>query len=609
MNIGAVYLEDGKCSFTVWAPRRRDVILDITGPVCRRINMRKDHLGYWSAVVDHIVPGSQYFFILDGAERRPDPASFFQPLGVHGASEVVNHAAFEWHDAAWRGVSLQKMIIYELHVGTFTPEGTFEAVIGRLDELVDLGVNALEIMPVAQFPGERNWGYDGAYLYAVQNSYGGPAGFKKLVDACHQKGLSVVLDVVYNHLGPEGNYLKAFGPYFTDEHRTPWGSAIDFEGFYRDGVRDFFVQNMLFWFENYHVDALRLDAIHGIYDASPKHILQELSEEALNFSQRHGRSFYLIAESDLNEANVIRIPELGGYGIDAQWCDDFHHILHVLLTGEKDGYYIDFHSMEDFQKTMTEGYVYSGQYSQYRGRIHGDSTSGLPSYQFVVFSQNHDQVGNRMSGERLTELACFERLKLAAAVVLTSPYIPLLFMGEEYAEESPFLYFVDHSDPALLKATSEGRKKEFELFKTRKVFHEPGALETFMASKLHWEERCEGRHKVLLEFYKILIRLRKENVCLAWLDNEHLDMTIVPDKKIACWYRRHRDRSLFFISSFNAQEQVFTPELEPLRWRKIFDSASPEWMGPGTLMPDFLEEKTELTIKPFSFVFYERESL
>ncbi|MFH1691957.1 MAG: malto-oligosyltrehalose trehalohydrolase [Candidatus Omnitrophota bacterium] len=608
MKIGASYLGDGKCSFTVWAPRRREVALDIIEPIPRRVVMKKDHLGYWKVVVDNVAPGSRYFFVLDGVDRRPDPASYFQPQGVHGPSEVVNHAAFLWSDAGWRGNSLQKMIIYELHVGAFTPEGSFESVIGRLDDLVDLGVNTIEVMPIAQFPGERNWGYDGTYLYAAQNSYGGPVGFKRLVDACHQKGLSIILDVVYNHLGPEGNYLRDFGPYFTDRYKTPWGSAIDFEGFYRDGVRDFFVQNMLSWFENYHVDGLRLDAIHGIYDASPKHILQELSEEALAFSEKQARSFYLIAESDLNESKVIRIRELGGYGLDAQWCDDFHHILHVLLTGEQDGYYVDFHSLQDFKKSMTQGYIYSGQHSQYRGQPHGDLTSGLPAYQFVVCSQNHDQVGNRMGGERLSELVCFQRQKLAAAIVLTSPYIPLLFMGQEYGEDAPFLYFISHSDQGLIKATSEGRKKEFASFITHKTFHEPHLPETFMASKLHWEKRGRGEHKTLLEFYKVLIRLRKELPSLNWLDNEHLHVTVIEDKNIAYWYRWHRDSRIFCIANFHKEKVEFLPEIEPGRWKRLLDSADLQWMGPGSLLPEELEQKTELMMQPFSFVLYERKN-
>lgn len=608
MKIGAIYLGDGKCSFVVWAPRRREVALDIVEPVSRRVAMRKDHLGYWKVDVENVFPGSRYFFVLDGLDRRPDPASFFQPLGVHGPSEVVNHAAFLWSDGGWQGNSLPKMIIYELHVGTFTPEGKFESVIDRLDDLVDLGVNTIEIMPIAQFPGERNWGYDGAYLYAAQNSYGGPAGFKKLVDACHKKGLSLILDVVYNHLGPEGNYLRDFGPYFTDKYKTPWGSAVDFEGFYRDGVRDFFVRNMLSWFENYHVDGLRLDAIHGIYDRSEKHILQELSEEALEFSAKRGRSFYLIAESDLNESKVIRIRELGGYGIDAQWCDDFHHILHVLLTGEQDGYYMDFHSLRDLKKSMTQGYIYSGQYSQYRDAPHGDLTSGLPAYQFVVCSQNHDQVGNRMGGERLSELVCFQRLKLAASIVLTSPYIPLLFMGEEYGEAAPFMYFVDHSDPGLIRATAEGRKKEFASFITRKTFYEPHAPETFAASKLRWEKRAREKHGTLLEFYKALIRLRKELPCLAWLDNEHLEITVSSGDNIAYWYRWHRESRIFCIASFNKEEVKFSPDIEPGRWKKLLDSSLTRWMGPGSSMPEALEKKSELIIQPFSFILYERES-
>ncbi len=472
MRLGAYYLGDRRCEFTVWAPNAETVSLQILTPQPRTIPMQQKEWGYWQVTADEIEPGTRYLYQLNGGETRPDPASYAQPEGVHGPSQVIDQH-FVWNDQGWSGVPLDNMIIYELHVGTFTPEGTFEAIIPRLPDLRELGITAIEIMPIAQFPGSqpagegsayRNWGYDGVYPFAVQNSYGGPQGLKKLVEACHKEGIAVVLDVVYNHFGPEGNYMSHFGPYFTETYRTPWGSAINFDDAHSPDVRSFFIQNALHWLQDYHIDALRLDAIQAIYDLGAKHFLEELAENVAELSQQDGRRRYLIAESDLNNPRIIRSPDKGGYGLDAQWSDDFHHALHALLTGSDIGYYQDFGTCEHLAKAYRDTFVYDWKYSPHRQRFHGSSALDCPLTQFVVCIQNHDQIGNQMLGERLFQLISFESLKLAAGAVLLSPYIPLLFMGEEYGEEAPFTYFVSHSDPELIQAVRKGRKQEFEAF-------------------------------------------------------------------------------------------------------------------------------------------------
>ena len=500
------------------------------------------------------------------------------------------------------------MVIYEIHVGTFTPKGTFEAVIPRIKELGELGVNALEIMPVAQFPGERNWGYDGAYPFAVQNSYGGPEELKHLVNECHKTGIAVILDVVYNHLGPEGNYLYDFAPYFTEKYKTPWGKAINFDGAYSDEVRNFFIENALYWFKNYHMDALRIDAIHGIYDMSAKPFLQELGERVEEFSIRAKRKFYLIAESDLNDSRAIRPRGMGGYGLDAQWCDDFHHSLHTLLTNEKSGYYIDFGAVKDLETSFREGFVYSDKYSRFRKRHHGNVSKDLPGYQFVVFSQNHDQVGNRMSGERLSILVNFEGLKLAAATVLVSPYIPLLFMGEEYGEDCPFLYFISHSDPELVKAVREGRKREFKAFNWDEALPDPQSVETFLTCKLIWEKRVKGNHKVLLDFYQRFITLRKTIPALAHLDKNSLEVSGIEEKRILFLSRWHKESRVSCILGFSKEEVSSFVNFPAGQWKKRIDSSEEKWGGPGSLMPTFMgAQKTDVVIKPFSFVLYEKQ--
>src|SRR5438128_2129086 len=484
--------------------------------------MQQKPNGYHQVTVEKLPRGARYKYRLATGKELPDPVSRYQPEGVHGPSEAVD-PRFDWQDQHWPGLPIENYIIYELHAGTFTTEGTFEAALRHLDDLVNIGITAVEIMPVAQFPGTRNWGYDGVFPFAVQNSYGGPLALKRVVNACHERGLSVILDVVYNHLGPEGNYLSVFAPYFTDAYKTPWGNAINFDGPYSHGVRDYFINNALHWLEHYHMDGLRLDATHASLDHIARHFFQQLADAVADFARRQGRKRLLIAESDLDDCRVTTPIEAGGYSIDAQWSDDFHHSLHTLLTGERHGYYEDFGDIEHLAKAYREGFVYSWQYSPHRKRLHGSSSSDLPGHRFVVYSANHDQVGNRMLGERLASLIPFEAQKLAACAVMLSPNVPLLFMGEEYGERAPFLYFISHTDEPLVAAVRAGRKAEFAAFKWRGEPPDPQSIETFRQSTLRWERRTSGRHQTMLAFYASLIQLRKMTPALARLNKENLE--------------------------------------------------------------------------------------
>ncbi len=604
MKIGAHYLSDGRCEFSVWAPNLEAVAVQIVSPQEHLLPMQKDEWGYWKTTAQGVEPGTLYFYQLNG-DNRPDPASHFQPKDVHEASSVVDHNQMQWSDANWSGIPLEEMIIYELHVGTFTPEGTFEAIIPRLKDLKELGVNAIEIMPVAQFPGDRNWGYDGVYPFAVQNSYGGPAGLKKLIDAAHQQGISVILDVVYNHFGPEGNYTSQYGPYMTETYKTPWGMAMNFDDARSDGVRNYFFENALYWFQNYHFDALRLDAIHAIYDLGAKHFLQELAEKVATLSKSVGRKLYLIAESDLNDVRVIREPELGGHGMDAQWSDDFHHSLHTLLTGEQIGYYQDFGKCEQLAKAYKESFIYSWEYAPHRQRFHGSDASDRPGHQFVICTQNHDQVGNRMLGERLSTLVSFEALKLAAGALLLSPNVPLLFMGEEYGEEAPFLYFVSHTDPDLVKAVREGRKKEFSAFHLEGEYKDPESHDTFHESQLKWNWQ-EGKQKVMREFYQHLIQLRQSIPALKNLDRKNLEASAIEQDKLLFLHRWNAKSKIFCIMNFNDKDVNFKPTLPNGNWQKILDTSESKWMGSGPTMPDKLIAEQLLTIRPQSFALYQQ---
>ncbi|MDD5246105.1 MAG: malto-oligosyltrehalose trehalohydrolase [Candidatus Omnitrophica bacterium] len=605
MRIGSFYNSDNSLEFCVWAPLQEKMVLKAIFPSGeQRVPMQKDSQGYWRAVLEGAGDGLRYQYELANSLLRPDPASSFQPDGVHGPSEAVDHSRFTWSDVNWKNVSLEQMVIYELHVGTFTREGTFQGVISRLDELLDLGINAIELMPVAAFPGERNWGYDGTYLFSVQASYGGPQGLKELVSACHNKAIAVILDVVYNHLGPEGNYLAEFAPYFTDKYCTAWGKAINFDGAHSRQVRNFFVENALYWFEHYHIDALRLDAVHGIFDKSKQHILAEISQATRQLSRRLGKEHYLIAESDLNDSRVIRPASQGGYGIDAQWCDDFHHALHALLTGERSGYYVDFRDISQLEKSYRKSFVYDGIYSKFRKGRHGNSAADLPAGKFIVFSQNHDQVGNRVFGERLSQLVNFEALKVAAAAVFVSGYIPLIFMGEEYAEESPFYYFVSHSDQELIKAVCAGRKNEFKSFTRGKELVDPQDPGTFLASKLKWERRFQGKHAALLRFYRRMIELKKQMPALAVSERRNLKTEIFKKQKCLILTRGYAENRIIALFNLSAKQANIPVDPQGEAWRRVIDSAEEKWLGPGSISPLAVDAAQKISLKPFSFIMY-----
>lgn len=607
MEIGSYYGKNGRCGFTVWAPFSATVSLKIVSPYEKIIPMEKDRWGYWKTELECPHQNVFYYYRLNDEKDRPDPASHYQPAGVHGHSQLMDHS-FPWQDRHWRGMDLARMIMYEIHVGTFTPDGTFDAIIPRLDELKDIGINTLEIMPVAQFPGERNWGYDGVYPYAVQHSYGGPEGLKRLINECHTKEIAVILDVVYNHLGPEGNYLADFGPYFTSRYKTPWGDAVNFDGPYSDPVRQFFIKNALYWITEYHIDALRLDAIQGIFDFGAKHFLQELNETVHKQAVTLGRDVYLIAESDLNDVRITNPSGIGGYGLDAQWNDDFHHAHHTLLTHEQQGYYRDYGQISHFVKAVREGFVYSGEYSHFRSKRHGNSSKDISARKFVVFSQNHDQTGNRMHGERLSALVSSESLKLAAGAVLLSPYVPLLFMGEEYGEDVPFLYFISHSDPALIEAVRQGRKKEFLEFTWQGEPPDPQCVETFQKSKIQWGKRREGIHGMFLAFYRQLITLRKTIPALSHLDKACLAVDGFEGEKIVCM-RRWKDAShACVIFNFNSASVEIVPPIPDGRWNKVIDSSEKKWGGQGSLLAGMLSPGEKILVAGYSFAMYNRET-
>jgi maltooligosyltrehalose trehalohydrolase len=581
------------------------VEVHLVAPREKLFPLSRSDRGYFQGTITGVSPGSLYFYRLDGEKDRPDPASRFQPRDVHGPSQVVA-PHFPWEDRGWVGPPLQDYIIYELHVGTFTPEGTFAAIIPHLDELQELGVTALEIMPVAQFPGSRNWGYDGVFPYAVQNSYGGPQGLKQLVNACHQKGLAVVLDVVYNHLGPEGNYLGDYGHYFTQRFRTPWGDAINFDGPHSEEVRRFFLENALHWVTAYHIDALRLDSVDRIVDQSAQPFLAELAETVHREAARQGRRVYLMAESDLNDSRFLRRREAGGLGLDVHWNDDFHHALHRLLTGEEDGYYQDYGRVEHLARAFREGFVYAGEYSPYRQRRRGSPALDLPGERFLVFAQNHDQVGNRLYGERLSSLVPWAGLKLAAGVVLLSPFLPLLFMGEEYGETAPFQYFVSHLDPALVEAVRRGRREEFSGFVWQGEPPDPQSEETFRRSRLNRQLRQERRHHALFELYRELIRLRREHPALARLSKEDLEVVSSESPRVLMVRRWHRGDEIMAVCHFgNSQAAVKLPVPQG-GWRKILDTEEERWYGSGSPVPTAVDSEGEvsLTLPPLAFALF-----
>ncbi|MFZ2956683.1 MAG: malto-oligosyltrehalose trehalohydrolase [Candidatus Ozemobacteraceae bacterium] len=609
MNKIGAWVSGNVTKFRVWAPSCVELKIKIgdTNPII--FPMKKKENGYFEREIQENLTSREYSFVLPSGKELPDPASFYQPKGVHKPSQVIDHQTFSWADQKWKGFQPQNLIIYELHVGTFSPAGTLNGVMEKIAYLKELGITAIELMPLSQFPGTHNWGYDGVHPFSVQNSYGDIDDLKELVNACHGAGISVILDLVYNHLGPEGNYLGQFGPYFTEKYRTPWGLAINFDGPDSDEVRTFFFQNALYWFEQFHIDGLRLDAIHSIFDFGAKHFLKDLHERVRQFSEKTARNCFLIAESDLNDTRVIDPADRGGFALEAQWHDEFHHCLHTLLTGEKAGYYEDFGTLAQYGKCLSEGFVYSWEYSPHRKKHFGASAKHCHPRQFVVCIQNHDQVGNRMHGERISTLVSLEAQKLLAAQLLIAPFIPMLFMGEEYAESAPFLYFVSHQDENLVRAVREGRKKEFPIFRGKEEPPDPQNEETFRKSCLNWERQTSGESKLMLEWYKFLINWRKANPAVFEPGFSDFRSWVVKEKPLLVLHRETATVAVFSVSSFSASEQDWEMNVDfpPGSWKKVLDSTEPRWTLPGALSRISDEGSGKITLPPYAFILWKKE--
>jgi len=587
--VGVHFNQNETTNILLWAPKAQQVNLFVPG-TNKKIMLQHQGFGYWWADTNEVKENDLYQFEVDGSGQfYPDPASRFQPQGVHGPSMAIDVAKYAVDNTQWQNIDLNKYIIYELHTGTFSPAGTFDGIIEKLPHLKDLGITAIEIMPVAQFAGNRNWGYDGTFPFAVQNSYGGPEGLHRLVKACHQQGIAVIIDVVYNHLGPEGNYLDVFGHYFTNKYLTPWGSALNFDDAWCDGVRDYFIENVLMWFRDYKIDALRLDAVHAIKDNSPVHILKEIKQRVDRLMEATCQRHYLIAEMDLNDTRYINALQKGGYGMDAQWVDEFHHTLRIAAGGKTTGYYEDFNGLEHLAKSLNDAYVFDGLYSHHRKKIFGIKATDNPGQQFVVFSQNHDQVGNRMLGERTSQLLSFELQKVLAAAVLCSPYLPMLFMGEEYGETNPFLYFVSHTDAALAKAVSKGRMKEFASFHAQGEAPDPNAPETFKQSKLQWQLIIKEKHAKMLSFYKALITLRNTQPALYNLNRRQANAWCNKANNTLVLKRWYAEEFIFCIFNFSDQPQTEAIGSHGKDWQVLLNSAHAQWNG--------LANATTITIK------------
>ena len=574
---GATHQADGSTRFRVWAPNVRRVELHLVEPRDGLLPLQAVRDGNYEAVVENLAPGANYFYRLNGATDRPDPASRYQPLGIHGPSQVI-FSAFDWTDVDWPGIAWQDYVIYEAHVGTFTPAGSFAAMIAHLDDLKSLGVTAVQLMPVAQFPGAHNWGYDGVHPYAPQNTYGGPDGLKQLVNACHARGLAVVLDVVYNHLGPEGNYLAEFGPYFTSRHETPWGPAINLDGPDSAAVRRYFVDNALYWFSEFHFDALRLDATHAIHDDSPTHFLAELADTVRELRGHLPRQIYIIAESNRNDPQIVRPRELGGYGTDAQLVDDFHRSLVALAANTRQGSYADFGSLADFAKAYGDGFVLVGQYSKYRGCAWGAEPGNISPNRFVAFASCHDTVGNRPGGRRLSALVDFETWKLAASATLLSYCTPLIFMGDEYDEDAPFHYFTSHLDPQLADAVRSGRQAEFKGYDWRAPFADPQSPDTFFASRLDRSLAAHGRHAIAWRLHQELLQVRRELLRQTSAEQSIPRLEVLDHR---CVLVDRRTAHARVILNFGTDPiGLDTALVGQGDWRVRFNSAEPRWSDP-----------------------------
>ncbi|WP_256003388.1 malto-oligosyltrehalose trehalohydrolase [Pedobacter deserti] len=600
-GLGVHFNAEGLAEVCLWAPKLKEISL-VTGD--KTLPLTPQSYGYWHLSTNALRPGDTYWFLADGQHRLADPASVCQPEGVHGPSLAVNLEDRQ-EGGDWKNPPLSEYIIYELHTGTFSPRGDFEGIAERLDHLKELGITAIELMPVAAFPGNRNWGYDGVFPFAAHSAYGGAEGLRELVARCHEKGIAVVLDVVYNHLGPEGNYLDQFGPFFTDKYHTPWGNAINFDDSGCDGVRHYFIENVLMWFRNFHIDALRLDAVHAIKDFGAVHILQEIRRYTDELMAQTGRKHYLIVESDLNDPRYISPLSENGLGMDAQWVDEFHHTLRVAAGEPKQGYYCDFNGAEHLAKSYRDAYVYTGMFSEERCKTFGREATGRDGSQFIVFSQNHDQVGNRMLGERSSELYSFEMQKLLAAAVMCSPFLPMLFMGEEWGEKNPFLYFVSHTDPDLVELVRKGRKEEFAAMHNGGEAPDPQAEETFERSRLNWDALREQGQAEMFRFYKELIALRKSHPLLRSTDRLAVDAEVLPGGSCLRLTRKAQGSNdvLICLMNFSAEVQHVKLPDTGAQLHKLIDSADPQWLGPAAA-PEQAEGAAAVDLQPQSFIAY-----
>jgi maltooligosyltrehalose trehalohydrolase len=602
-SVGVNFSSRGESEVLVWAPYASSVAI-VLSDSDKCITLHPEPRGYFSCITNQLKPGDRYFIELDGQTRWPDPASMLQPDGVSGPSEVFDPNAFNWTDTSWKNHALRDYIIYELHVGTFTASGNFSGIIDRLPYLKALGITAIELMPIAEFPGSRNWGYDGVFPFAAHHSYGGPRELQNMVNACHAHGIAVVLDVVYNHVGPEGNNLEKFGPYFTDKYRTPWGKAINFDDAGCDEVRKFFIENALMWLRDFHIDALRLDAVHAIRDFSATHVLQELRVLVNNLNEETYRAHYLIAECDLNDPKYLIDVSRHGYGMDAQWIDEFHHALRVAAGKDPVGYYADFHQFYSLGKAFSDAYVYDGQYSQHRQKTFGRQATGFSGEHFIVFSQNHDQVGNTMLGERTSKLAPFEMLKVLAGAVICSPYLPMLFMGEEYGAHEPFQYFISHQGKELVDAVREGRRNEFAAF-----FHQaeevpdPQAEQTFLDCKLKWNNARNTEQEALLEYYKHVINVRKKSRVLSSCSRDNLSVSVLEPEKCLVVHRRLEGHQTISVFNFSEDDQrVELPSVQEVQC--LINSGSAQWLGTDAVDVVY---STTLTVAPSRFLLFGTE--
>ena len=596
--------QNKEIEFILWAPTQQKVSLKLLSYEVNTYDMQVDDWGYWKVSVQTVPIGTRYLFVLDDGTESPDPASVSQPEGVFGASQIIDRS-MDWTDHEWQGIVMKDLILYELHTGTFTPEGTFEGIITKLDYLKELGITAIELMPIAQFSGHHNWGYDGVFYFAVQNSYGTAKDLKLLVNEAHQRNIAVILDVVFNHTGPEGSCLKKITPvYYTHKYNTPWGDAFNLDGPYSNGVRNFFIQNALMWLDEFHIDGLRLDAVHSIEDKSAVHFVYELKQAVDELGKRSGKCKLLIAELDLNDKRFLDLPEQGGYGLDGQWVDEFHHALRSVLTGETQGYYEDFGTLKHLENAYKNTYVYNGIYSRYRKKIFGTQPEN-PYYQYIIFTQNHDQIGNRPEGDRLTMAVSFEALKLSASAILLSPYVPLLFMGEEYAEQNPFLYFVDHTDEVLKNGISDGRKKEFCYFNFENGFPVPHGQETFQRSKLSWNFDPVER-KTMLAFYKHLIRFRKLHPVMQVKERGTMIVHAEEGNMLSIERFTAIDR-LLIVMNTSKQKSTYTNH-SGFSYQKLMDSSDLIWGGPARPASSELKAGKSALINPLSVSVYQSVS-